>query len=314
MFRRISLNFGYQRAFLSKIALKEPKTNKILTYFATDKGRFVSFFAIFGCGIQVALFRNALHSQLQGYLEDLNQHFTDGSPTKLSPKLKQILDEVAIELDLSPEEIQNTKVILANVEEPISYGYSKYTLCQKVLLCLPYYFNYGSSDNVDKNVILTDNAKKFGIARELQRASMGIRRLETYFGMVLLCSTYICSRVINTKFNLLRLKFTSRLIPYLSLVLFHFGFMWNFSNSVLRATHEHELDDMIARISENYATGGVEFYAKERDRNLASRDPTEPKVNLKGNVIGSMFFQQVRTTDRMDRCEKIIALHHAGLN
>jgi len=90
--------------------------------------------------------------------------------------------------------------------------------------------------------------------------------------------------------------------------------MWNFSKSVLRVTHENELDDITARISENFATGGVEFYAKERDRNLASRDPTEPKVNLKGNILGSIFFQQIRTTDRMDKCEKIIALHHAGLN
>ena len=261
MFRRISLNFGNQRAFLSKIAPNEPKTNKILTFFATDKGRFTSFFLLFGGGIQVAVFRNAMHSQFQGYLEDLNQHFTDGSPTKLSPKLKQILNEVASELDLSPEEIQNTKVILANVDEPISYGYRKYSQCQKVLLCLPYYFNCDSKENVDKNVFLSDNAKKFGIARELQRASMGVRRLETYFGMALLSSTYICSRVINTKFNLLKLKLMSRLIPYSLLTLIHFGFMWNFSKSVLRVTHENELDDIIARISENFATGGVEFYA-----------------------------------------------------
>jgi len=328
IFDRKLVKLDLQKAFVAQKPKVKRKTDssKILKKFATDKGRTASFFMVMTGGTTVVLIRNAMETSLQGYQEDIHQHFTHGHPTKLGPKLKSILADIAEDMKMSQEDVDNTKVIIANVSEPKALGYRGH-FSKNVLLMLPHYFKYNSEadapksetfkDKVDyQSLILSDQAKQFGIAREMQRSYMGVNRLENYFIIVLLCSAYILSRFTNTKWNLLKQSFKTRLVFYGAFACIHIQ-MWFFVMGLLRYTHANELDDIVARLSLKYAQGGVEYYSKERDHNLSLRNLTEvgpKKINLKGNVIPSILYKEVTTTERLDNCQKIVALHHAGLN
>ena len=330
LFDKKLVNFDLQqKAFLAKNTAKK-KTDfsaKLLKKFASDTGRRASFFMLMMGGSTVIVFRNAMETSLQGYQEDIHQHFTLGQPTKINSKLRSLLKEVTFDMNMSEEDIENTKVIIANVSEPKALGY-RGNFSKKVLLMLPYYFNYNSEadvpksetykDKVDyKSLILTDDAKKFGIAREIQRSIVGMHRLENIYLMVILLSTYIFSRLTNTALKLLQQKFSLRLAFYCAIAISHYVIFWHIPIGLIRCANANELDDFVARLSLGYAQGGVDYYSKERDHNLSLRNLTEigpKKINLKGNEISSMFYKEVTTTDRMENCEKIVALHHAGLN
>ena len=328
IFDRKLVKLDLQKAFVAQKPKVKRKTDssKILKKFHSDKGRTASFFMVMTGGTTVVLIRNAMETSLQGYQEDIHQHFTHGHPTKLGPKLKSILADIAEDMNMSQEDVDNTKVIIANVSEPKALGYRGH-FSKNVLLMLPHYFKYNSEadapksetfkDKVDyQSLILSDQAKQFGIAREIQRSNMGVNRLENCFIIVLLCSAYILSRFTNTKWNLLKQSFKTRLVFYGAFACIHIQ-MWFFVMGLLRYTHANELDDIVARLSLKYAQGGVEYYSKERDHNLSLRNLTEvgpKKINLKGNVIPSILYKEVTTTERLDNCQKIVALHHAGLN
>ena len=325
IFDKKLVNLDIQKAFIAQKPKRKSGSSILLKKFATDKGRTASFFMVLMGGTTVVLVRNAMETSLQGYQEDIHQHFTHGHPTKLGPKLKSILADIASDMNMSQEDVENTKVIIANVSEPKALGY-RGRFAKKVLLMLPHYFKYNSEADAPKSetfkdkvdyqaLILSDQAKQFGIAREIQRSYMGVNRLENYFILVLLCSAYILSRFTNTTLNLLKQSFKTRLAFYGLVASMHI-IMWYVSMGLLRYAHANELDDIVARLSLKYAQGGVEYYSKERDHNLSMRNLTEvgpKKINLKGNVIPSMLYKEVTTTERLDNCQKIVALHHAGL-
>ena len=326
IFDKKLVNLDIQKAFIAQKPKRKSGSSILLKKFATDKGRTASFFMVLMGGTTVVLVRNAMETSLQGYQEDIHQHFTHGHPTKLGPKLKSILADIASDMNMSQEDVENTKVIIANVSEPKALGY-RGRFAKKVLLMLPHYFKYNAEADAPKSetfkdkvdyqaLILSDQAKQFGIAREIQRSYMGVNRLENYFILVLLCSAYILSRFTNTTLNLLKQSFKTRLAFYGLVASMHI-IMWYVSMGLLRYAHANELDDIVARLSLKYAQGGVEYYSKERDHNLSMRNLTEvgpKKINLKGNVIPSMLYKEVTTTERLDNCQKIVALHHAGLN
>ena len=163
-------------------------------------------------------------------------------------------------------------------------------------------------------LMLSDDAKKFGIAREIRRSSVGFFRMQAAFGLVVTCSVYIVSRLTNTKLKLIRGPLSARMMSYLAVASTHL-IMFLHGSTVLKNAQDKEIDEYVSRISKSYAAGGVEFYLKEMARHLYLRQSmkNEDYFNQNGDRVQFFFMPIFPLSDRIARCKHIIALHDADL-
>ena len=287
------------------------------------------------------------HGRYIEYVEDIFCAQDNGKPIQIEDHLKTTIANTIEKYALSDSEIAATKSVITSIHSvPVSYGDRTDSFHKRILLFMPLFFNcenesderlakftkFGSSrskDNVplDPNNptvrefkslhILSEEAKQFSIARELERCNTGYQTQDTLFGFFVLLSNYFVARGFNNKFNLFKQKLHMRMANYILTSCLHALFFLQ-AYVTLSVSREVEIDEKIARVSEAWAKGGAELYAKERARNLCLKtlDPKTFKstFNNKGDLKLPLLTKNLSYSDRIDRCEKITALHHAGLN
>ena len=290
-----------------------------------------------GCAIGNILYTSPHGSQIDS-VKDYYEHYSEDKPTVIRPKLQQLILECMKDIGLSEEEKILTKCVIANVyEQPRSYGYLYGKVFNRVLVLLPQFFNHQSEEDFDKknmseaipfqldlsensqeyrqfqnSLMLSDEAKKFAIARELQRSKKGYHRLNAAMGVLMACTTYLMCRVINTQFGLLKGPRSARVVAYISLAVTHFV-MFYYSSKYMKNSQETEFDEAVARISKSYARGGVELYLKETARHLYIRqNVTNSDFDRYGDKV-PWFGPYLPLEKRMARCRHIMALHDADL-
>jgi hypothetical protein len=157
--------------------------------------------------------------------------------------------------------------------------------------------------------------------REIHRGQDGPYRHE--IGLALFCvfSSYVISRHSNRSFNfLLKAPLKVRLAQYLiiggNFVLFYIVAKDRFFG----VKKSEQLDDLTARQSAKYAQGGIDYYSKCQQRNMALRNilPNEngkKMFNLKGDLVPGLFRNPIKpVSQRKEECTKVLELHQAGLN
>ncbi len=313
----------------------KPKHLEEASFFTSEKGRKVSLviFTLCGCAAVQTIF----YGPHTWFIDQVFRIYVERGE-KIQPHLVQLIEEVMQDLNQTEEDRAATKFALACSEcipEPKAYGDQS----GKVLILIPKYFNYASEQDVAElsrfycdepkikpvaeaqawvnSMVLSNEAKKFAVTREIHRSAAGYYRQYGYVGFTCLFTTYLFSRANNVKFKLLQKSIRTRLLNYA----FHatvFSLTCVMLCQSLKTSHNLELDDVVARSSLSLARGGAEFYAKSRDRNLAQKSFLPPakadEINLNGEVKSTFFLSSPKLSDRIDACEKIVALHHAGLN
>ena len=164
---------------------------------------------------------------------------------------------------------------------------------------------------------LSEKAIKFSIAREIKRAesfSLGIHVLMSFF---LVTTYHVIVKTINRHLGLHPLPLKFRMANY-----FVFGFchllIYFSMKSKYDVMFELRLDDEVARISSDFADGGIEYYEKEQQRHLAYRallpkKKGEKKYNRNGDIIPYLIFSRgLSANDRIKKCKDIRNLHDAG--
>jgi len=311
---------------------------KKVSFFITLKGRQTTFMLLSFATVTAAHLRYlGPNGYLIDYVKEFYQRYTDEKPTEVSPKLQKLVKECMEDLALSDQEKLTTKFIIGNVyEQPKSFGYS-HGHDGRVLVLLPQFFNYDSEEDLDKRSILeaspsmlelsedskeytqfrntfmlSDEAKKFAIARELQRGSKGGYRLEGYLGVITVCANYITCRVINNGLKLLHGPFYRRLGSYLAFGLAHSLFFIHSAN-ILKNGGDKELDEATARINKSYASGGAEFYLRVTARHLCIHQfGKKDEFDSYGDEV-KRFLDPLPLKERIAMCRHIMALHDADL-
>ena len=328
---------------LKQIKVKKQKeTYSGHSYFTTPKGRTVSFclLSISSFGI-IQLTLLGPNGFLIDHVKDFFQHFSGENHTAIRPKLQQLIKETMEDMALSNDEKMATKFIIANVDEnPNSFGYYHGNFYNRVLILLPQFFNHEREEDLDRKsnleaspvtldfaenseeykkfcttLMLSDEAKKFGVAREIRRSSVGFFRIQAAFGLVVTGSGFILSKLTNTRLNLIRGPLYFRMINYLAVALTH-SLMFIHGSTVLKIAADKEVDEYVCRINKSYAAGGVEFYYKEMARHLYLRQSLKNKnyFDQNGDKEKLVFFLPVfPLSERIARCKHIMALHDADL-
>ena len=120
-------------------------------------------------------------------------------------------------------------------------------------------------------MILSPDAKKFSIAREIQRTIIQPYLTHGTFSFCFILLTYNTSRIINKKLGLFKRPPLIHGIAYLGLLP-----TMILSYVVVKAAFnryiDREVDRRAAQISPEYAAGGVEYYEKVMQRNIALRE------------------------------------------
>jgi hypothetical protein len=217
-------------------------------------------------------------------------------------------------LELSQDEKTNLSFFMMNGNEPYSWG--ELSANSKAMLGLPFWFKYRDSSevplkqmqfgrkgtsvskqlsdqenssehakNLAEGMTLSDQAKKFGLAREIIK----VKELQPHMQQGVLGATsvmicYTVAKTINDKLRLFRLTPWMRGANYILTMNMTVIFYVALKDAFNRGS-QGQMDQRTASISKEYAEGGIEYYTKQMQRNAAQRElvlGADKIYNLKG--------------------------------
>jgi len=316
---------------------------------AGDRGKMVSGMLISVVATGVYIFKVGPHTRLKEYTQSFYQAtLENGFTMKVNRKLQELIYEVIEDdLQLSGEDQINTKFFMMPVGETYCWGgYSSGIEPKGVLLGLPSYLAYESTKEIDltkyifgKNteaterrkdlflspiklqseeaqlykecLVLSDDAKRFIMARELHRGQTMQYLTNGLMMPTFIAIGYLVSRYINRKFNLFKAPPLYRIIMY--------GIMSTASiftsimlEDVSKYYTEIELDRKTCKLGLKYATGAIEYYDKVLKSNIALRSLIsgnygKNQYNLQGDYWPPFFrpYKHTPFTLRKKTCEDI---------
>lgn len=280
-----------------------PRNIRFYRWWKTSTGRKVVLGMFIAGSAGVLLESWGKNSFLMKYIKDLYQQCHYGIPVKVDPYTKKtLLPAVIQDLELSKEEVENLSVFMMNGHgEPNSWG--ALTESSKAMLGLPFWFKFKDPEevplkqmqfgrqgtmvtkelsdqeessehakNLANGMALSDQAKKFGIAREIIK----VKELKPYIlqGALSSVSVMAChtvARMINNKKRLFYLAPIFRGANYIMTMNLTFMCYWLVKDGLNRRT-QGLMDQQAASISRQYAEGGIEYYTKQMMRNAAQRE------------------------------------------
>lgn len=159
-----------------------------------------------------------------------------------------------------------------------------------------------------ESMVLSERAKKYSIVRELFVADSS----KIYLTSALIffsCSMplYVSRKFVNF-FKLDRQHIGRRLPIYASSVLL--GYLtFIIINNALKQSYMKSIDELAAKLSEDYRLGGIEYFEKFLQRNKAIRDLVNginPKIDKRGNYTEPMlFYTNMTLEDRLENLKNL---------
>lgn len=294
------------------------------------KGQMVSGILVSVVATGVAIFKIGQHTRLKEYVQTYYQlGDARGFSKKVNVKLQQLVYEVIEDdIQLSPDELLNTKFFMGSQPDTYCWGsYSSYD-GSGVLIGLPHYLAYEHANDIDLRkfrfarattdtekikqgylnkrqleskeakifqnaMVLSDNAKRFAIAREVYRGQTNKYLtngliLPTFIGI-----GYLLSRALNKKLFLFKKAPIFRGIMYciMATVSTYTAVLFEDINKYYT---DIALDEKTCKLGVEYTKGGIELYDNTIKWNLAFRllaheNWGKDMFNLEGNSWPSLF-------------------------
>jgi len=312
----------------------EKQAHSFYNWFSTLKGQKVVGSIWIGLSAFGALYHLAPHWFFLNQIKSIYQSYNKGFKTQVQNEMLDLLNTVVTDMNLSDQETQSLNVFISSLSEPNGWG----ELGKNCLLGYPDYFHYNSTEDVPMNqmrigthatgagnsnltggqiesplgksfaesLVLTDNAKKFAFAREIERTRTQPFMTHGVFSFCYILLTYNLARILNKRLELLKRPPLFRGLMYMGLWPFMvFGYFM--TKDAYNRHMEKALDKSAAGISPDYSQGGVEYYNKILQRNVSIREfQGESGRSLytgKGDVIqGIIRVKSPNITDRRDIC------------
>lgn len=328
--------------------MKHGKKKKIPLYqqMTGKTGQLISGMIISVIATGACVFKVGPHTQLKEYTAWWYGQFEKGFKKAVNRKIRELIYEVMEEaVHLTTEEEVKTKYFMANVDDAFCWG--GYASESGVLLGIPYNFAYENTDEIDLKkmtfgprsadpefdrrnklsksqleseeakilqnaLILSDDAKRFAIARELERAKTMSYRTNGVILPISIVIGYLFSRAVNKKFDLLRQPPIRRLRVYVwlaSAMIFFAITLEDINKYYLEAS----LDTKVCHMGPNYAKGGIEYYDKQLKNGVALRELVADNLaknayNIHGDPWPSLMrpYKYILPTSRKEYCTKFI--------
>ncbi|OXU18508.1 hypothetical protein TSAR_000578 [Trichomalopsis sarcophagae] len=125
-----------------------------------------------------------------------------------------------------------------------------------------------AAENLLESLVLSKNAQKFGIAREVLMAHKDLPLFRSIQSPFMVASSILIADFFRVKYNIMRKSLvcmvygTSALIGYA---------IWFQTRDILTTYTEKEVDKELSKLGPEYIQGGKEFYDKILKRNVATR-------------------------------------------
>ncbi|XP_057320342.1 transmembrane protein 177 [Microplitis mediator] len=253
-------------------------------------------------------------------------------PVPLTSHLQKLWNQVLDDLDVSPFHRTILRPFMVFGYEPWHAGSLRSRF--GAMIGIPTNFVYDNVSSIDKDAIvvnnepvewfrpdakqlleslvLSDDAKKYAIGREIIMTDNKFIYTEAIAVTGIAAAYYASTFKANEILGLLKKPRSLRFFVYSVIGAFYWG-LWAMQRDVLTRHFEYVSDKKLSELNENYVKGGLEFYSKTLQRNMALRSLLGDKGNkvytLKGNE--SSFFREkhIPNTQRKyffeDLCKKL---------
>lgn len=306
---------------------------KLGKWFLTNKGK--SFSA--GVSVTAGLCGFLAYLIPQGFciseLKDFYHFYQYGLPKALDPALEKRAAEV-LEVSKLKENEKQFQFFTSNVTDIFSAG------CVQThwgaIVGIPNTFNYRTLGDARKNtsvirnkeidwdsevgkqlqksLLLSEKAQKYGIAREVQRSL--IPHVYVYGGLTgtIIIGNFTFCRYVNMFYNLYQRSRKTRFVLYTLMSLFSLT-IFTALNDNLTLYLENRVDEKVAALGREYIEGGIEFYQKEIQRNLAIRrllgHSGEKIYSSTGNINTMIRTPHIPLTIRLDLLNEKLKMNAA---
>jgi len=325
---------GKQQTF--KVVDEQAEANKFYGFFSTLKGqKLVGSFWIVASALG-AMWHIAPNWFFLERVKQIYQNYSNGFPTRVRDEMLGLINDVTIDMKLEEQEVKSIGVFVLTSTEPFAWG----ELGRDCLVGFPefYHFNdvqevpiqrmrFGSMLDTGSNYLLTsaqleseqaasfcsslvlsNDAKKFSIAREIERTRLQPYMTYGVFSFAFILLNYNAARILNKKLGLMKRPPLFRGLLYVGL-LPTMVMSYLLVKDTFTRYMEREVDRRAAGISPEYSDGGVEYYSKILQRNIALRelegDGGKTRYTGKGEVIqGIVRVKHASLQDRRDVCER----------
>ena len=165
-------------------------------------------------------------------------------------------------------------------------------------------WNSESGKQLANALLLSEDAKAFAVAREVQYAANYHVWVELALRSFFMCFAYMTGFQMNNHLNMQgRLKWWARGMVYTT-VAASYGFLYLILSDTYTCSRDLRADRLAAKMGKNYAQGGVEYYVKILQRNQMLRrllgSEGSNHYTLYGNVVSVYRFPKVDLTTRRD--------------
>lgn len=280
-----------------------------------------------------------IHTIGQGMARDFFQHHTGGRPTRISPDMVKLVEEVAHDMGIKSEEIPPLFATLY-LEDAFCFGQigsfwgaqlgypgdwhlthpSEVDLStlrfgvashdQEIKL-KPDVLSMAMANKLQKTLILSDDGKRFGIARELFRGQTNFFVLKSLALSVNVMCFLGVIRVFREKLGLKGRPKVAQAVIY-GFVATIWGLIYVLLNDGIRDQFDSNLDVKAAELGKHYAMGGVEMYGKlikkrQLLRSMVEKDKAKNYYSVRGDIYpGLIRSKGVRTTTRKATCFEVL--------
>ena len=312
----------------------QPEANKYFNSFHTVQGARRVGFVWIGASMLAAIYQLAPHSFGKDAVKAVYENYSKGFPTPVSKQMKALVDEVVADMGLEGQ----PSMFVLTLEEPAGWGDSG-----SELIGYPPYFHFSKPQDVplDKmrfgggglrkaevltrkqgdlpearffcdSMVLSPEAKKFALAREVKRVASGPQYYFTTLNALWVLLTYNIARHGNQKLGLFKkgMKPLFRLMWYAGLaptmILSYF-----LAKDLISRQIEKASVSAAAGLGPAYAKGGEEYYNQMLLRNKCIGKFEEPdrRFNLEGELIqGLVRTKRVPLLQLRDLCREASTL------
>ena len=223
------------------------KANSFYNWFSSVQGQKVVGSVWIGMSALGALYHVAPHWFFLPQVKSVYQSYTRGFKTQVRNELLELLNVVIKDMNLTDKDVETLSVFMLTLSEPFGWG----ELGKNSLVGFPEYLHYQSVNEVPlekmriggrhssgsdssnlspgqvesdtgrqfaQSLVLTDQSKKFVIAREVERTKMQPFMTHGVFSFCFILLTYNMARILNKQMQLFRKPPLLRGIMYLGLL------------------------------------------------------------------------------------------------
>ncbi|GFG35324.1 hypothetical protein Cfor_10320 [Coptotermes formosanus] len=263
---------------------------KAFAWFTTEHGKRFVFGGVCCLAIGIPSTNFLSHTFLLNKYKEIVQMYGLGVGVPLSARVTKYIQDVMDDMQLPDKKRKLIKPFTVYGFDMFHAGCTHTT--RGAIIGIPSNFGYESTLDVDRTnvlvnldqvswgseagknllqaMVLSEEARKFAIGREIAYAQTPYVYTDSIFPPLVITSMYAFTTNCNKRLDFFKRPFALRAILYTLIGLFGFG-SWAFMKDFTTVYYENQVDKEMCALGESYIKGGIEFYSKLLNRNIALR-------------------------------------------